>query len=167
MPANVRKRRARHERFGLAYACVEGSATSGSSAPDSTRVAGARATWTGRMSDVMLPPFVTIGPVVYRVTIDPDEWLKKEHEQEKKGNFGYTDHRLGTIYLNPDMPPTMLRLTLTHECLHAMTASAMGAPEWTQLGKDPEETVVRRFESPTLDLIRDNPDLIAYLTEGA
>jgi hypothetical protein len=43
----------------------------------------------------------------------------------------------------------------------------MGSPDWRGLGKekvDREEAVVRAFESPTLLVLRDNPDVVAYLT---
>ena len=48
-----------------------------------------------------------------------------------------------------------------------MCETVMGSPDWHGLGKEKsnrEEAVVAAFESPTLLVLRDNPELVAYLT---
>jgi hypothetical protein len=113
------------------------------------------------------PTSLRIGAITYRITRDPDDWLRIEHETQRKGDFGHTKHDTAVIYLNPENPPTVTRLTLWHEVLHALNMATMGAPDWKGLGKtttDREETVIRMWEHPTLAVLRDNPELVAYLT---
>jgi hypothetical protein len=118
-----------------------------------------------------MPASVIIGSVVYRVTIDPDDWMRYEHKFQSKGDYGHTLNIGATILINPDSTPDVARLTLWHEIQHALCETCMGSPDWLNLGEekhDREEAVVRAFESPTLLVLRDNPALVAYLTsDGA
>lgn len=74
------------------------------------------------------------------------------------------------IYLSPECTPAVNRLTLWHEILHCLDEVLMGNPDWRNLGGAPEskydaeEIVVRMWEHPTLAVLRDNPELVAYLT---
>jgi len=120
------------------------------------------------MSDI--PSTIRVGSVTFRVTIDPDDWLRIEHKNLSNGNYGYTGFHEATMYINPESTPDTQRLTLWHEVMHALCEVAMGSPNWHHLGKeksDREEAVVRAFESPTLLVLRDNPELVAYLTRKA
>jgi len=117
------------------------------------------------MTDI--PSTVQIGSVTYTVTVDPDAWMRHEHEHQTKGFYGYTNHVQATILLSPEVTPDVARQTLWHEVMHALCEVTMGSPDWRGLGKeksDREEAVVRAFESPTLLVLRDNPELVAYLT---
>jgi len=117
------------------------------------------------MSD--LPSTIRVGSVTYAVTLDPDEWVRYEHKEQKTGFYGHTDHETASIYLSPETVPDVQRQTLWHEVLHTVCEVPMGSPDWRGLGKeksDREEAVVRAFESPTLLVLRDNPKLVAYLT---
>lgn len=114
-----------------------------------------------------MPTRITIGTVTYTVTIDPDDWMRIEHNSRKFDDYAHTKHNIATIYLNPDQAPSVLPLTLWHEVLHALAETCMGAPDWRGLGKDKddrEESVIRAWEHPTLAVLRDNPQLVAYLT---
>lgn len=114
------------------------------------------------------PLSVKIGPVIYRVTSDPDDWVRVEHDTQTNGYYGHTNNKQAIIYLNPEADPAVTRLTFWHEVLHALFEVTMGAPDWHGLGKtrdDREESVIRRLEGPTLNVLRDNPELVAYLTE--
>jgi hypothetical protein len=114
-----------------------------------------------------MPASVIVGSIAYRVTIDPDEWMRYEHENQCKGYYGSTNHTQALILLNPESTPDVTRQTLWHEVMHAMCETVMGAPDWHGLGKgkiDREEAVVRAVESPTLLVLRDNPEFVAYLT---
>jgi hypothetical protein len=113
---------------------------------------------------ITYPSSIRVGVVEYRVTTDPDEWLRKEHQQQRTGNYGYSDHQAAIIYLNPDMHDTVTRLTLWHEVLHCVNQSANGGIDLDNLGEDGEEKLVRMLEGPTLAVLRDNPDLVKYLT---
>jgi len=113
-----------------------------------------------------LPDSIKVGPIQYKVTADPDDWMRVEHRNQTKGNYGYTEHLSATIYLNPDQTPSVQRLTLLHEVMHAAAESLMGGSDWTSLGKgreEREETIIRCWESPMLSIIRDNPALVAFL----
>jgi hypothetical protein len=117
-----------------------------------------------------IPSTVQIGSVTFRVTLDPDEWVRMEHKNQSKGNYGYTGFHEATMFINPESTPDTQRLTLWHEVMHALCEAVMGSPDWHHLGKeksDREEAVVAAFESPTLLVLRDNPELVAYLTAAA
>jgi len=117
------------------------------------------------MSD--LPSTIQIGSVTYTVTIDPDEWMRYEHENPERGFYGRTNHTRALILIDPESSADVARQTLWHEVMHALCETTMGSPDWRGLGKeksDREEAVVRAFESPTLLVLRDNPELVAYLT---
>lgn len=116
--------------------------------------------------NLQVPTSILVGTIRYRITCDEEEWLRIEHRSKTSGYYGHTTNLDATIWLNPASSPDVLRLTLWHEALHAVMESAAGCPEWTELGEDRatrEETVIRRIESPTLALLRDNPELVAYL----
>lgn len=114
----------------------------------------------------VMPGNVLIGTVNYLVTNAPGEWMRKEQELQRKGDYGHIDHTTAMIYINPDASPDVARLTLWHEVMHGLCESLMGSPSWRGLGNekdDREEAVVRALESPTLLVLRDNPDLAIYL----
>ena len=113
-----------------------------------------------------MPASIRVGAVTYRVTIDPDDWVRVEHKVQTKGDYGHTLNLEATIYINPESTPDVQRVTLWHEVMHALCTAVMGSPDWRNLGKkkgDREEAVVSAFESPIVLVLRDNPDLIAYL----
>lgn len=116
---------------------------------------------------VKLPTSIKVGTITYTVTVDPDDWMRIEHEQKRSGDYGHTHTMRAIIYLNPVQSTDTMRLTLWHEVLHALAECVMGGNDWRGMGKDRdarEEHVIRSWESPTLTVLRDNPDLVGYLT---
>lgn len=116
-----------------------------------------------------MPSTVQVGMVTYQVHSDPGDWMRVEHENQRKGDYGHCDHTTAMIHINPDCSPDVARLTLWHEVLHCLCETVMASPNWRGLGQskdDREETVVRILESPTLLVLRDNPKLLAYLLLG-
>lgn len=117
-----------------------------------------------------LPPAVRVGAVTYRVTASTDDWMRIEHRTQTKGYYGHSQHTEAVIYLNPEASLDVQRLTLWHELLHCLDETVMGDPDWQKLPAAPddkdaaEELVIRMWEHPTLSVLRDNPDLVAYLT---
>jgi len=114
-----------------------------------------------------MPSTVLIGSIVYDVTTDRVDWLAIENSTRTRGFYGHTDHTIATFYISPDATPDVQRMTLWHEIMHGLTEVTMGSPSWRGLGEeksDREERVIRMFESPTLLVLRDNPQLVAYLT---
>jgi len=117
------------------------------------------------MSDI--PSTIRVGSVTFRVTTNPDDWMRIEHKNQGNDAYGYAGYHEATIYINPESTPDTQRLTLWHEVMHAMCEVVMGSPDWHHLGKeksDREEAVVAAFESPIVCVLRDNPKLVAYLT---
>jgi hypothetical protein len=101
---------------------------------------------------VALPSTVLIGSVTYLATINPDDWLRIEHERQSKGDYGCTDNNKATIYINPESTPDVQRLTLWHEVMHALCETVVGGPDWRGLGKDRhdrEESVIRMLVEST------------------
>lgn len=114
-----------------------------------------------------MPASVLIGSVTYLVTTHPDDWMRIEYESQRKGDYGHTKHDMAMIYINPESTPDVQRQTLWHEVMHALCETVMGAPVWRYLGADRverEESVIRMLESPIILVLRDNPDLVTYLT---
>lgn len=117
-----------------------------------------------------MPSEVRVGTVVYKVTADADDWMRIEHSTKTSGYYGHTQNTEATIYLNAGATPDVQRLTLWHEVLHALAETVMGSPDFRNLPgapdskSDAEESVVRMFEHSTLAVLRDNPELVAYLT---
>ena len=122
---------------------------------------------TAAKAPAKMPKTVLIGSVVYTVTTDPIVWLQYENASRTRGFYGHTDNTAATFYISPDATPDVQRMTLWHEIMHGLCEVTMGSPNWLDLGEeksDREERVIRMFESPTLLVLRDNPQLVAYLT---
>ena len=61
--------------------------------------------------------------------------------------------------LRPGMAPGFKRQTMIHEILHQVFTDS-GA----QIEKDTEEQICRALEAGLYGVLRDNPDLVAWLT---
>lgn len=105
-----------------------------------------------------LPRTLTVGPVRYRVTTRPKAVAKMGQEQ-----LGCCNPDRATITLHPDQPATVMRESLLHEALHAVTDLVGVAAD---LGAGKDERLVRRLAPALLSLLRDNPDAVTYWTEN-
>jgi hypothetical protein len=115
-----------------------------------------------------MPTSVKIGTIIYLVVANADQWLKVSGGEQHRSDYGYTHHLESIIYLNPEGSPSQTRLSLWHEILHCLSECVMGSPAWDYLGEtkeDRDEFVVRAWEHATLAVMRDNPDLVAWLTD--
>jgi hypothetical protein len=92
------------------------------------------------------------------VTEDALEHAQAERESDK-AILGQTDVNRLSIVLDPEQPPSLKRATFLHELLHAAFSAAGPRPD-----SETEETVTRLLEGPLLQTLRDNPDLVRYLT---
>lgn len=109
------------------------------------------------------PSSIRVGPFDYRVHVGGPEWdLAAAREGEDLR--GETDHRALRIVVCPGMHPARTRNTVMHEALHAAFAVS-GQPLDDMKDLDPEENAVRVLTAPLLGVLRDNPGLVAYLTE--
>ena len=113
------------------------------------------------------PKEIKVGSVVFHVTEDKKIWKKVCKKGKVKRNlvYGRTDPIKGIIYLNPNQDEDVKRLTIWHEVYHGILAHVTSPTDWRNLGSEPDETVVQVFDSSTLLVLRDNPELVKYLTD--
>lgn len=71
--------------------------------------------------------------------------------------YGYCDKERLIIIVQEKLRPALTADTTLHECLHAMHFAVGCEEEMTQ------ETIALQFAGPLCMLIRDNPELIAWL----
>jgi hypothetical protein len=107
---------------------------------------------------VKLPAAVKVGCRTY--TIRTDQAAARRLRED--GDRGRTRAEAGEIVIDSSLADDMLRETLLHEVLHA-------AWDVTPLRLEPyeehEEAVITAFAPLLLDALRQNPRLVAYLTE--
>lgn len=79
--------------------------------------------------------------------------------------LGETDSNNAEILLKKAQAPSVLRDTLVHELLHAVVY-ASGYFKVADLDRTSEENLVVTLSPWILAILRDNPDLVEYLTQG-
>ncbi len=111
------------------------------------------------MKPAPLPTSIDIGPFRYTITIDE---LTRQRAQETSRELllGQTDHDKLEMILDAKQPDSLMRETLLHETLHLVTEINGLRFEW---GDTKEEGVVRRLSPILLEVLRRNPELVAYL----
>ena len=108
------------------------------------------------MAKPTIPETIRIGPHTYEIRHDP-ETAKRVRAA---GHAGNSEASQLLIQLDVDLPHTQLADTLLHEALHCM---------WNQTSlpaglSAEEEAVVLALSPLLLGVLRDNPELVAYLT---
>lgn len=104
-----------------------------------------------------MPERIKVGPFVY--TISQDVATLQAHEREKGGGYaGYADHSRMLIVVDPTEAPCSQRETLWHEAKHAVHHLYANSGD-----KADDETHIRKMAPMELAVLRDNPDLVAYL----
>lgn len=117
------------------------------------------------------PDAVRIGHRMYEIVYLTDqEWRTADYGD----NRGITLHAVGRIALLLDYDgdivcEAVLRETLLHEVLHACTNSSMLWNTWDHM-KDyewnhAEEAIVGAMSPLALGMLRDNPEVLAYLLD--
>lgn len=109
-----------------------------------------------------LPTSVRVGALTYTLSDDRATLLER-CAADASALFGQTDHNACTIIIDGRLAECQKRDTVLHEVTHVIVATVGLADEW---GVDREEAVVRRMTPMLLSVLRDNPDLVAYLTAG-
>lgn len=96
-----------------------------------------------------LPAAIEVGPLTYTVSEKRDDEL-----------FGLTDKFALTIMIEQRQADSQKRVTLLHEVLHAVVFTVD-----LDLDYEPEvlEPIVTRMAAQLLDVLRVNPDVVAYL----
>lgn len=115
------------------------------------QVAGGAA---ARAAPVKLPATVLVGPHYYTVS-------RVRRPSTSKAVVGLCDNNDLTIRIKKPLPPTMEAEVVLHEVLHAVFASMRIVP------KKGEEHCVDLLAPGLLQVFRDNPGLLAYLTAAA
>lgn len=101
-----------------------------------------------------LPHHVRVGAHRYQVTTDS--------AIGDRGANGETYRERCQVVMNPNLAPTMEREVLLHELLHAVWgAGALVSIDHPASAV--EEQVCHALAPPLLQLLRDNPELLAYL----
>lgn len=108
------------------------------------------------------PKSVRVGPYRYTVKVDADR-IKELEKESNVDLYGITTHGILEIVLQPDVADTVLRETLLHEVLHAVLFNTGISDRMTDKA---EEHLVRALSPALFSLLRDNPDLVQYLTGG-
>ena len=98
-----------------------------------------------------LPSTVAIGQSTYAIT-----------EGAPKGYLGRTHKRKQVIQIEPTQGAGSRRDTLLHESLHALLHES-GGTKLLDVDDDAEERLIRLLSPWLLMLLRDNPDLVAFL----
>lgn len=103
-----------------------------------------------------LPKTVEIGPLTFRVIDD-----RSEHNQtivdDMEKTWGLIRYATGKIILDPDQNDGHKRMCLLHEVMH-------GCWHIGDRSHKNDEAAIRALAGPLLDVLRRNPDLVAYLT---
>lgn len=108
-----------------------------------------------------LPKQVRLGTQVWEITEQ-----KRKHASDGD-HFGFTNYKDNTIVLDSDQAPSMKRVTLFHELLHAIRSTFGGSyspPKGTPYD-DWEHYFIGLYEEPVILMFKDNPDLVAYLLD--
>jgi hypothetical protein len=105
-----------------------------------------------------LPETVIVGPFVYEVVCDITQW---NNENQDAGTMGLTYSQKLKIVLKPGIVPTQMADTLWHEVKHAI----IDLFQHDEHGAWDEEEWVTKTASLEIMVLRDNPDLVAYLME--
>ena len=105
-----------------------------------------------------LPSSIHVGPHRFAVTDDETAYNRKTVEDGAK-TWGFIEYGGLQIILEPHQAEAHKRTALLHEVLHAVEDLS----DW----EHPDtETFVRRIAAPLLDVLRRNPELVAYLIES-
>lgn len=106
-----------------------------------------------------LPKFVKVGP--YRYTVASDAETRLDIMGDRPDWAGCCDMRTLTIFVEPRDNQDAMAGTLLHEVIHACLQVT------NQPDDDKNESYVERMTGMLLGVLRDNPDLVAFLTSDA
>lgn len=104
-----------------------------------------------------MPKTIRVGPYVYDVATD-EAWLRQQEHSRSGGLRGATDHQQLRIVVGPDMALGMQRQTLWHEVKHAVIEAMTMSND-----KRSDEDWISRTAPGELAVLRNNPDLVAFL----
>jgi len=101
-----------------------------------------------------------MGPYTFRVTTDPDVIAAASSEGRDAAGFSTLTASIIGIDVAPPRSHAFCADTLLHELIHmALAVSGWQAPD-----EDAEERIVLAISTNLLGCLRDNPEVISYLT---
>lgn len=127
-------------------------------------VADKAGTLRGNSSDVRPPHHVDVGPFRYTLTVDKPA-LNALSIERRKYMAAETDPDALTITVDEGLAVLAERAVVLHETLHAIVSLVgLDDPSGPLGTGDIDEQVIVAVAPALLDVLRRNPDLVAYLT---
>lgn len=105
-----------------------------------------------------MPATVKVGPFDLAVAADADGHLAAETEAGTRLD-GRSSGRDQVIHIHPQHTATYQKSTMIHEIIHMVFLVA-----GTVITDDDAEQICRALEGGLLGVLRENPDLVAWLT---
>jgi len=121
---------------------------------------------------------IKVGPWTYAVVTDPKAIAAAaEGNVPESGTWGaFSDHENLIIGVNEANADDVLRMSVLHEVMHcclrisgawpSQYARLLATAEWDDCGVDVEEFMIAGSAGGLLSALRENPDLVAWLTEA-
>lgn len=109
-----------------------------------------------------LPEFVQIGPFRYTIHVGGDGWTRARLEELHPQLTGHASHVRLEIAITDGLAHDAFCEVLIHEILHGCYNVA-GQPLDSMSSNDHDENAVRTLAPSLLMVLRDNPDLVAFL----
>jgi hypothetical protein len=104
------------------------------------------------------PQVIKIGPFLYSIFWDKNK-IKQFSLDQGENHYGYCDRVKLEIVIDSDLDPQIQRVTLWHELKHACNSWVIDAID------NPNEEQLVTFSAPIeIQVLRDNPELVAWLT---
>lgn len=107
-----------------------------------------------------LPKKVRIGSQIWEISEH-----KRKHAMEN--HYGVTNSKDNTIVIDAELSESMKRTTLFHELLHAIRVTFGGSllpNKWADF-HEAEHYWIGLYEEPVVAMLRDNPELVAFLND--
>jgi hypothetical protein len=106
-----------------------------------------------------LPKSVKIGTQVWEIT------EQKRKHSVTNDHFGFTSLANNSIVLDSEQVPSMKRVTLFHELLHAIKITFGGSyqPGKGTSFEEFEHYFIGLYEEPVILMLKDNPELLEFL----
>ena len=110
-----------------------------------------------------VPKTVQIGPLLWSISTSLADYQAFALSEKDDGNaLGFSRLEDLQIVIKPSIPFVLKQETLLHEVLHAIVATQGGVIP-TAKGSELEEAFVAATSPMLLLVLRDNPDLVAFL----
>lgn len=105
-----------------------------------------------------LPSAIQVGPIRYRVSATEEDAKRYLYEGSTLQYSGRSVHTDQLIVLGTTEGLDRCADTLLHEVLHALSSV---------FHLELKEGLVANMSAPLLDMLRRNPELVKYLTDGS